>query len=191
MKKTILDFVKYSEDYALSDSDIRDILDNKVNIVNYVDLKHYTALEPVLGVYNAVVLLIPVSSVSNGHWLCMYYDSNNNRLVYYNSYGLGIGADLKISPYKDFHDNIPDTELFDLITDFVRRRRCKLDINKHQHQILSDKINTCGRHACVRLLFRDLSNGEYDMFIRNNGLQSVDMCVTYLTIAASLRHEIQ
>lgn len=186
--KNIIDLVKSSERVSLTDKDILDLLDSRVNIVNEINQRSWRSLEELLGKYGRFVLLVPTTSRNVGHWLCCYFDSDRNVLVYYNSYGIPIDSDTLISQFPGIHTEDGVSTLSKLIADFVRRKGCGLDVNKYQHQELKKDLATCGMHCCVRLLFCELSNDHYNSFILNKVMKP-DTVVSFITLSMFLRRK--
>lgn len=185
----ILDLVKRGEEVPLSDKDIREILDDNVNVINYMKFFEIERLEDVMGndLMTPVIFLYPVNAINSGHWVCFFFNKIDNVLCYYNSYGLHIDADTRISNFPGIHTKDGISILYQLIVDFCKRNGTLLDINHYQHQKLKNDMNTCGRYCCSRIIFRDLSNSEFNKMIVNKKM-TPDETVTFFTLLFSFRH---
>ena len=73
--------------YALSNKDINDILyKNPTRIYKYEDLATVTDLKSMLDSEGRMVLLIPVNSEFEGHWVCLWLSGKTWN--YFDPYGL-------------------------------------------------------------------------------------------------------
>lgn len=167
------------ERYSLSDSDIRRTLKpNKVNIIEYENLPKYSHIDDLFkgSNVNYCVLFIPENEKENsGHWTCII-KHKNGQYEYFDS-------------YKDYP---PDSEMkwlskqlknelhFDrpfLHDLFVHSGVSHITVNHYPFQSQKRGINTCGDHACSRLLHSDLTLEQYWNTIKKSKL-SPDVYVT-------------
>lgn len=96
---------------ALSDVDIRNILNNKINVVLYSDLYKYKDINELLGKYQRAIILYIFSKnelgKSNGHWVLVGINKNNN-IEFFCSYGTLPDKSLLKLPLelrKKFHED--------------------------------------------------------------------------------------
>jgi len=180
MKNTIIQTIKNSERVELNGDDIGKIIgDRQPNIVIYSDLFDYKSIDQLLGDKGYVVLLYQIKNVHDGHWVCLF--KQRDYLVFYDSYGLAPDEEVKFIPQFQSLDNrgqpIPH------LTKLLQESGYKVLHNTHQYQSDRKDVNTCGRHTCVRLKFRDLTPSEYHTLM---AIKDTDFIVSAMTILYSL-----
>lgn len=168
-----------AEKIELSDDDIRRIVDDKVNVISYESLFSYGSIDSALGPYNALIVLYEVESHNEGHWSLLY--KQNNTLHFFDP--LGIAMDEEIDFIPNFYTLDNKGERIPHLTYLVEKSGYKVISNKVKYQKVSEDINTCGRHCCVRLKFRNLDEMQYEKLWRTI---PADKEVTELTILYSL-----
>jgi hypothetical protein len=158
-----MDEYDYSKllEYALSDSDIRNYFDGKVNIIKYSDFPKYKDLNELVYPYNRAVILMQIHGVNFGHWCCI--KKMNNILYWFDSYGMKPANSLDYAPASILKlSNSKKKYWFDLVNNtkeeirFSESRLQKYDLNDVYNNV---KINTCGRWC---LLFLDSQLNEYE-----------------------------
>ncbi len=172
--------INYYEDVALSDKDILNMLEGRVNIVLYPDLYKYSNLDQILGQYGACILLFEAKP-NYGHWVCLFKQSYE-EVCFFNPYG-GFPDDSLLHINKSFRKE--SHQLKPLLTNFLINSRYKLTYNEFDFQRKAPEIKTCGRHCVVRLLNRDLDLYEYKKYLDlmcKKLNTDYDGVVTYLTI---------
>jgi len=148
--------LKYYEDIALSNTDITDLLNGKVNIVLYPDLHKYDNIDQVLGPYKACILLFEAKP-NYGHW-CAIFKEKPNTLSFFNPYGGYPDDSLKYIPY---HFALESNQALPYLSALMYNSPYKLTYNEFQFQKKKKGIKTCGRHCVFRLLNRDLNLYQY------------------------------
>ena len=164
---------KYDIDYSLTNFDIYRILKNKCNIVEYSQLYNVKKLSDIMS-YDLPLVILYRSSQQTAHWCCLFQHKNRS-IEFHDSYGLIIDMEInKIhninQPFYDSYYNNGYKKLSELI---IKGNYNEIIYNQY-HLQLNNKpnINTCGRHVCSRLIFKDLSLEEYIkiMNFKNHGL---------------------
>jgi len=180
MKNTIIQTIKNSERVELTGKDIGAILgENDPNILVYSDLFDYKSIDEVLGQKGYLVLLYQIKNIHNGHWVCLF--KQRDYLVFFDSYGLSPDEEVKFIPQFQSLDN--RGEPVPHLTKLLDESSYKILHNTNQYQSDKKDINTCGRHTCVRLKFRDLTPDQYHQLM---AIDEVDFYVSSLTLLYSL-----
>ena len=165
--------IKKAEDVPITDEDILKITDKQVKIVLYHQLANLRTIMDLFIDTDKIILFYELAG-EIGHWVALIHNPKTMTIVFYNSYGLL--PDAERSLYKH-----PEPILSKLLA--FRPSSYKLDINRVQHQIYKNHVNTCGRHAALRCLYSDLSNADYDQMIKTPiRLNSVDELVSVMTM---------
>lgn len=167
------------EKIELTENDILNILDGKVNVIAYSDLFTYRNIDEALGPYNALIVLYQVQSHNEGHWSLLYRE--NNTLHFFDP--LGIEMDKEILFISNFFTLDNKGERVPHLSYLVNKSGYKVISNTTKYQKNSKHINTCGRWCCVRLKFRYLNEEQFKTLWQNI---PADKEVTELTILYSL-----
>lgn len=144
------------KDIALSDQDIRSLLDGKCSIVLYRDMHKISTIDQLLGKYNSCVVLIETKE-KYGHWVCITLRNDKHKgkhiLEYFDALGKPPDYWLDdISPMFARETNQDKPYLSQLLIDCPY----KLSYNEFDFQELGNgSVKTCGRWVCLRIMFRD------------------------------------
>jgi hypothetical protein len=170
---------KELEKYALGDDDLRRILGNNITIVSYPDLKHLNDIDEVFDDMGRCILLFLTQDESSGHWLCMHKEGDD--IHYFDPYGNTLldlrGGDkewLSMGKLKQLQQENP------LLLKLLIKSNKKVYYSTYSYQKDKTNVNTCGRHCCVRLLYKNLDLKQYYDMIKNSGL-TPDEFVTNIT----------
>ncbi len=128
--------LKAYEDIALSNTDITNLLNGKVNIVLYPDLYRYRSIDEVMGPFQACILLFEAKP-SYGHW-CAIFKTDLNTVEFFNPYG-GYPDDWVMCFFKiqvpdkniPLGNKIPDGELIWMHKDTVLSSKYELVDDLH------------------------------------------------------------
>lgn len=167
--------LKTAKNYALSDSDIRQILGDDIKIVTYPELGNMSSINECFDKKGRCILLFLISSPTSGHWCCML--RKKKGIHFFDPYG---------EAPDDQKDCLPKSRLEQLdenqpyLTDLLRKSGRPVFYNRHPFQVSRDDITTCGRHCIVRCLYGSYSIPKYASIIKSSGL-SADDFVTGLT----------
>lgn len=167
--------------YSLSDSDISKILSSygiDFQIITYPELSNYDSINELLD-ETPVCVILYLSSQNYGHWTVLLR-LDNGEVEYFDSYGGFIDEPLELLENKlriSLKEDCP--MLLELLYNFDG----KVNYNNYRLQKLNKDIQTCGRHVCCRILFKDLFQDidEYvfNMFYKDN--INPDILVTLIT----------
>ena len=155
-------------DYALSDSDIRVLLQTppnikgflptSVNIVPYTELGQYNSIDGLFSRCNCCIILYQ-EEINSGHWVCLF--KRNKTIYFFDSYGIRPDRQqhtMSESVRKRFYE---DPELIYL----MYHSPYKIDYNPYQFQADGMDIATCGRHCIVRLWNRGKNADQYKKWV--------------------------
>jgi hypothetical protein len=153
-----------AEEIDLTGADINRIIDGKALIITYEQLDKYNTINELLELYEAAVILYETKQ-NYGHWVCIFIN-NKGELEFFDSYGLYVDEELKISP--EFNMRLHNGVLVPHLSALVSKSNYKFVWNKKQLQKFLPDINTCGRWVAMRLRFRDIDLNKFiDLFTKN------------------------
>lgn len=162
-------FLIAAEKRALSGQEIVHFLNGDVTIVHYELLNTVYDIKQLFTTSNRVVLLLPVESRKQGHWISIIYFPSENFISIYDSYGMTLEQDIIASSYLIHHQSRKQQLA---LPHLLERFDGRYEVNRERVQQLEDGINTCGRHAIIRLHHSHMKNSEYTQYIRGK----VDKC---------------
>ena len=148
------------EDIALSNYDIYELLDDRVNIILYPQIHQYKNIDQLLGPFQACVLLFEAKP-KYGHWVCIF-KLDPYTIEFFNPYG-GFPDDSLLHINKIFRKE--SGQNYPLLSELLLNSPYKLTYNEFSIQRKNPNIKTCGRHCVVRLWYRDLSLYDYIDFL--------------------------
>ena len=172
--------MKCYEDIALSNKDILQLLDGKASIVLYPQLHKFHNIDQVLGPYGACILLFEAKP-KYGHWCCLW-KLNPTTVSFFNSYG-GYPDDSLEYINDEFRRNT--NQKYPILSQLLLDSPYELTYNDIDYQKHKQDIRTCGRHCVVRLKCRNLTDEEYEEFIKYYCKElriNPDELVTVLTV---------
>ena len=113
----------------------------------------------------------------NGHWVCLVrYVDNESRptIEFFDSYGL-FPDDEKRHISKSFLKQ--SGQQYNKIAELLynARHRYIIEFNDNRLQRWSPSISTCGRHVISRIVLKNLSNEEYNRFMKSFHLSPDDV----------------
>lgn len=142
-------------DKALNGNEILNLMDDKVNLIQYKDVKNYNTIDALLGEYKKCVLLYHTSE-DFGHYVCLY--KVGETIYFFDSYGFVPDDELNFLP-KDLRDDMNSDHRY--LTQLLYKSGKRIEYNQYQLQKKSPKIMTCGRHVVNRLRYPEISINEY------------------------------
>ena len=172
------------KEYSLSNIDIDKIFkemgEPKTEIFTYPELSNVRSIDELLDHKGRGIMLF-LHTPKSGHWIGIV--KKGNTLEVYDSYGVKpdnqqdeIGADYETQ--KQLGQDAP------LLHEIAKRNGYTILYNKDKLQPMINGVNTCGRHAVMRVLFSDESLQNYKKKLREtakrNGM-SVDDLVYKIT----------
>lgn len=127
-----------------------------------------------------IILLLPVSSHVDGHWINLLLNKKTKTINYNDSYGLQPEHFKQwLSPEKidelGIEQNVLDMLLHTAINDGY-----KVKVNKTRYQQYNNKTNNCGRHVVLRVMLKALSNTAYNKLLKSTAT-SYDDAVCLIT----------
>ncbi len=134
--------IKNLESISLSNVNVSDLLDHKVNIILYPDLQNYQSIDEMLDPYNCCIVLY---HPPHGHW-CALIRTTDSSIEFFNPYGGLPDEGLKNTPY---------------LKQLMYKSPYELNYNEFQFQKKGYNINTCGRHCIIRVFYRLLDIYQY------------------------------
>lgn len=122
------------------------------------------------------VVLYQFEGTEVGHWIALWKskdkDTQEQILHHYDSMGFEPDHETGHKKY----------------TQLLEQSGMRVDVNVFEHQRFKDHTNTCGRHACMRLMHHFLSHAKYDRMMKKHdkgnilSLRTPDDLVTAFTI---------
>lgn len=160
----------------LSGEEISNLLDRKVKVITYPELKRYRTLEELLYPYDSVVILYETIP-DYGHWTCLFKYPKGNIVEFYDPYAGKPDSQLGYS-IQTANDVNNEPLLVRLLYDYVVRKGGEIRYNDEPQQRLAKEIATCGRHCVVRLVMKNIPIDDYIWLFEN---VDADKIVTKLT----------
>lgn len=179
------------EGTALSFDDLQQIMKNatglKAKIVQLNNIKANQRIHDIFGMYNAIIIYIPVLSKFNGHYVCGFIENNN--LYFIDSYG---NSPAQLLRTINNMGNVKDSStLFRIMRDSGLTGY----MNTVDYQSHSPSVSCCGRYATSVLIMRHMchKNGvtfdlnRYNSMItkykNDNNYKSYDDAITAFTLS--------
>lgn len=148
--------LKQYEDIALSDKELKNIVNGKASIVLYPNLIEYKNIDEVMGPYNACFLLFEAKP-HYGHW-CLIFKINNDTIEFFNPYGGYPDDSLKHIP---MHYREVSNQLHTILSELMLKSPYQLTYNEFAFQKHNANTKTCGRWCAFRLICRNMSLYEF------------------------------
>ena len=175
MNKELIKHIHAMEKKSLSNNDITNLCKGQCNVVTYSELPKYRTLDQLLGPFGACVLLYQTGT-NYGHWTAII--KINPKLVeFFDPYALFPDSELNFVPQgikAKTHQN------FKYLSKLLYESPYQLSFNDDTFQKYAKEVNTCGRHAVMRVLLKDWSLEDYNNLVSNEKYDP-DFIVTLLT----------
>ncbi|MDR3550742.1 MAG: hypothetical protein P4L31_04970 [Candidatus Babeliales bacterium] len=171
------------ENTELTDSDLKQLLGNNINIIPYPNLKRYKSLNDCFGKRNFFIIFFETESALSGHWTMMLRQGNTYE--YFDPYGLGIDCDKKYIEERTL-TKLKENEpiLINMCHDAISKG-FTVFANTIDYQRWSNNVGDCGRHCAVRASHANLTELQYYNFLmqymKDNDLSDFDECVSEIT----------
>ena len=172
------DIVKQAEDIYLSGEDVLELTDHRCRIIKYSDLMFISSIDEILDVDGSIIILYQKTS-NSGHFCLLTNKYKEGSLYFFDPYGYYIDDELKLSDFQIRNMNgieVPH------LTHLIENSNYDLIVNKIKYQEFKEHVNTCGRHCVTRLNYINLSDEEYNNFLKKNSHYNPDFWVSVLTI---------
>lgn len=180
MMKKIIDDHELPQSFSAED--IMELVQGKANLVVHPDIAHYQDIDELLGKNSACIILYVTREGEKpnslyGHWCCIFRNTTNGMLTYFDPYGCDIDETVAFMEPEVISEFGQVPELTNLLD---RSPSEPIDINQHDFQRHKKGVSTCGRHTGLRLQFRNLNNDEYASMIKPISVDD-DELVTLMT----------
>ena len=166
----------------LSNKDISKLLykDKQNKAVLYKDLYNCNDIMELFDDDDKILMLLPVASHSNGHWINIIYNRKKKCICYNDSYGLK-PEHFKtwLTPQKIQQLGIGHNVLHELLLR-AQDDGHNIKVNKTRYQQYNEQINNCGRHCVLKCRLKSLSDAKYNKLLKDTQL-SYDDAVCLLT----------
>ena len=151
---------------ALSDLDIKNIMDNKINVVMYSDLHKYNNIKQLLGKYNRCIILYIFEELegggNSGHWVAVT-KTPKNTISFFDSYGtIPDKTIMKLPPNIKSKFKEDYNYLSKLIYD------SKLPIEYNNKTLQQHHSVVCGYYCILFCCCMDLNMEQFQKIFSNN-----------------------
>jgi len=152
------------QEYALGDDDIEKIL-GKTFIFSYPYLDDVAHIDDIFDKKGRSIMLFLTEDENTGHWCCMI--KKDDGIHYFDPYGLPPEGDKKWLTNQELEKlDQANPKLIKL----MRESGYPVYTNNYEFQVDKKGVNTCGKHCCVRLLYKHLNLDQYKNMIDKSGL---------------------
>jgi len=152
-------------DNPLNGGEIKYLLNNKIKILTYDQLKNYKNIESLLYPFNRVIILYVWKKSENMrhvHWIGVHVNNRNNIEVF-DSFGNFVDDFLNKIDVKFRNEN---GQSYRYLTDLLLKHRGTIEYNEKKLQ--NDKSNTCGKWVIYRFLRNDLTLEQFQNLFSKN-----------------------
>jgi len=147
-----------------------------VNIIQYHTLSQINKIEDILG-KKGCIILYPVKSNTNGHWVSIHLNPKDNKIYFFDSYSGFIDTQLKYRCRNMYWKKSWSNRLSKLLYD----SKHEIDYNEFQLQSNDRDDTNCGYWCLARLKLNDLTAQEfYNVFNFNNLKKSGKAVVNFV-----------
>lgn len=168
-RKSLKGGLEPMREYALSDTDIRQILGDDISLLTYPDLANLNSIDECFDKKGRCILLFLTQSANAGHWCCMM--RKKKGIYFWDPYGEEPEAQKEYASkqlLKQLDEDSP------YLTRLLRASGRPVYYNTHQYQKLKDGISTCGRWCVARLLYAPKSEEYFKKVVDKSGLAGDD-----------------
>lgn len=152
--------------YALTNEDIQAILDPDTKIFSYPKFAEMSHIDEAFDSLGRCIFLFLTESENVGHWLTMF--KRNGHIEYFDSYGERPEAQRDwISQEK--LEELGEGEPY--LWNLLRASGYKVYSNTVPYQSDKKNMNSCGRWAVARLIYKDASNLEFYNIVKKSGMK--------------------
>lgn len=168
--------VQKEEAYSLSSNDLKRLVPG-CKIIVYPQLAQTKSVQELLqNRAQCCFILVPLASATSGHWTVLFKAPDG--VHFFDPMGVSADAARLFAPQKrraELHESQP------LLMPLLQKAQGPVHINSHDYQKCSPAICTCGRHCCVRVEHRDMTDPDYQQWMST--FPSPDAEVSQLTAA--------
>jgi hypothetical protein len=155
--------LKQIKAYSLSDKDIQTLLEPDTSIITYPQFADYNDILDCFDSEGRCVFLFLTQSASSGHWLCMFL--RKGHIEYFDSYGQAPEAQRRWLT-KEQLEELGQGERY--LYNLLSKSGIPVYYNKVEYQKDKQDINTCGRWVAARLNNKNMSNAEFNNFVKDS-----------------------
>jgi len=159
-------------DVPLNGSEIKYLLNNKVKILTYDQIKDYKNIESLLYPFNRVIILYvwkKNNDKRHGHWIGVHVNNRNNIEVF-DSFGNFVDDFLNKIDIKFRNEN---GENYRYLTKLLLKYKGIVEYNEKKLQ--NDMTNTCGKWVIYRFLRDDLTLKQFQKLFTKNTKKNDDI----------------
>lgn len=164
--------------YSLSNFDINKALEPGVPVHTYPDLDDMLSIDEALDRKGRGILLVLTENKSVGHWVSILKRGNNIEV--FDSYGFNPNEHNNKLEVSDEVESIQDDST---LGNLIKKSGYGMVYNKMKHQSLNPDVATCGRHAVMRLVFKDYGLDEYNKIMKQikkeTGVSTDDLATAF------------
>jgi hypothetical protein len=142
--------------YALSNTDINDILQPDTNILTYPELRGHNRIDTIFDSLGRCILLYPLEAENNGHWVCLW--KKDNVINYFDPYGLPIEEPKE---WISQNRNVMMGQGFNYLTELLKKSGCEVYYNTFSYQKMDNDTATCGKWCVARLVCKDMTARQF------------------------------
>jgi len=173
------DFIRRGESYSLTFQDLKSICRNDVHIIEFHTLDHMSNWQELFKYTPNVIIYWETESSSIGHFSALMLRDGGSTIEIFDSYGLSVKDCFKFARYDYRYSG--GVNYLEMI---LSQSGKKIVTNYVKLQSDSSHINTCGRHAAMRLRFASMSSSDYVNFLKSSRA-NFDELVTIMTVMSS------
>ena len=162
----------------LTGTDVTFLTRNKANVVMYTQLINCNSILDLFGKYSAIILLFPVQSDTEGHFIAILKNDKNKSINHWDPYGLSY-----IQERAYTTNPLVKQHLLGNLYTKAQQNGWNVTCNTYRLQQMKSGISTCGRWSCLRIRMQYLSDLEFAKLFLKQG-QSPDFIVTMMTFVA-------
>lgn len=166
--------------YALSNTDIQEILNPDTRIITYPEFASMNSIDEAFDELGRCIYLFLTENEVTGHWMCMF--RKGDIIEMFDSYGEKPDAQRNWLTEEQL-DDLNQSEPY--LTMLLKKSPYKVYYNTYQYQKERDGVNSCGRHCVARLICKDMSNLQYYNMVKEQmkeyGLANPDDFVALFT----------
>ena len=162
-----------AESISLSSEDLLRMCNEKVNIFTYPELAGVDSYEELFTNGNDNCIVLYETRLGYGHWVCLL--RYPTHIEFFDP--LGWMMDTELGVIDEYYRSVLD-EIQPHLTYLLKNVRVISNTTALQKE--SAKVNTCGRHACVRIRFRGYGLKDYVTLFKNKNADQIVTMLTYL-----------
>lgn len=171
--------IKRAEDIPLSDEDLANITGGQTRVVDYEELKGFNSIFEAFEstpTGDNFILFYRFPETEIGHYITVILDKENRTIRHFDSYGLKPDEELHTTGFGEYSR----------LLNKANQDGWLLDINREKLQRLKEHVNTCGRWASLRVVFREMDNQTFAQLFKINKIETPDDIVTSMTLLFTL-----